>query len=1245
MRYIKNYFIIIILLIAVKQKIYAQQTSTNQDVLNRMVQVEGNKNNYNLANAYRLARKNNWPLILENKVHNKILGTSILKGLDHDGFPIYLSTFGNNSASTISTDKTWQTYGINGSSANMKDKLAIWDGGTVRKTHIELVGRILQKDSAYSIHSADDHATHTTGTLIATGLNPSVKGMANGTGQLIVYDFINDFQEVASEASNLLLSSHSYGTNAGWVKNGATWYFYGNPDSLADYKFGFYGEEAQTWDSILYHAPNYLIVQAAGNYRTQNGPAISGSFQYFSPIDSVTVLTGTRSPGMSSNDSYQTIPTYGNAKNILTIGAVNPIINGYTSPSDVVMTSFSSWGPTDDGRIKPDLVADGINVLSTVATGDNAYAIDNGTSMATPSVTGSLYLLQELYSQKHSGAFMKSASLKALAIHTADEAGTSPGPDYQFGWGLMNTKRAADFIADISKSDTVIEATLNNADTFRYSFTASGADNVKATLAWTDAPASINWAYRLNNPATKLINDLDIVVLHNGITYSPWVLTPTQPSLPAFKGINNLDNVERIDIDTTYQGTVYTVVITHKGILQRGSQSFSLVLSGINGSIACASNPTDNTGLKIDSLSLNNLQLKNTVGCTTYTDNRSYSANIESHQNINLNLKLGNCSNIANANAVVKAYIDYNHNGLFTDPGELVATSNVLNGLAIFDTSFTTPYGLEQGAKLTMRIVANETTDTSTVHACGTYLRGETMDITLLVNSPTNDIETVSIITPSDSACSSNTLVGVQLHNKGTATLTNIPLTLTIKIGSNVYTQNDTCKATINANDLCVYTFPKPVSLNPSSSYAITIKTNLATDQDTTNNTVSKTIQTATLVSTPSGTGEICSGYAYLEVNNPNTTANYYWFDSPINNTPIGNGSYSITNEIPSNNTFYLGTGLNTNLGLNNKNLFSGGGGYSGFNGSSPQYFNYVASNNMILQSARIYTGYPGKITISCADVSGNTVSVLSSVTLDAPATLPNPVSGNYSVNDVSDTGAIYELNLPLSQGTHYIVISTENNATLFGNNNVTGSPYPIGNTNVIALLNNSATTYQTNYFGLYNMNIVSTDCPSVKTPVVATAAPIPVITQSHDTLYSSIQSNNQWFENGNPLFMETNYYTVVADSAIYTVSTTDNFGCMQTSDGYLFDSSSLKKDNLMIYPNPVTGHLLNVNFKLSGQSDVKFTICNLLGQVCYYKDYSNMSGIFNDKLNIGNLVSGIYFLTIQTKSSTIRKELICMPE
>ena len=51
------------------------------------------------------------------------------------------------------------------------------------------------------------------------------------------------------------------------------------------------------------------------------------------------------------------------AKNIIAVGAVNPIPGGYNSPADVVLAEFSSWGPSDDGRIKPDLVADGINVL------------------------------------------------------------------------------------------------------------------------------------------------------------------------------------------------------------------------------------------------------------------------------------------------------------------------------------------------------------------------------------------------------------------------------------------------------------------------------------------------------------------------------------------------------------------------------------------------------------------------------------------------------------------------------------------------------------------------------------------------------------------------------------------------------------------------------------------------------------------------------------------------------------------
>ncbi|WP_421020008.1 S8 family serine peptidase, partial [Klebsiella pneumoniae] len=84
----------------------------------------------------------------------------------------------------------------------------------------------------------------------------------------------------------------------------------------------------------------------------------------------------------------------GIAKNNLTIGAVNGIPGGWNKPGDVVMSSFSSWGPTDDGRIKPDLVADGVSVTSTGGNSTTSYATLSGTSMAAPNTTGSLLLLQ-----------------------------------------------------------------------------------------------------------------------------------------------------------------------------------------------------------------------------------------------------------------------------------------------------------------------------------------------------------------------------------------------------------------------------------------------------------------------------------------------------------------------------------------------------------------------------------------------------------------------------------------------------------------------------------------------------------------------------------------------------------------------------------------------------------------------------------------------------------------------------------
>jgi subtilisin family serine protease len=139
------------------------------------------------------------------------------------------------------------------------------------------------------------------------------------------------------------------------------------------------------------------------------------------------------------------------------VGAVNPLPYGPANSKDISVASFSSWGPTDDGRIKPDIVGDGVDVLSTGNANPASYITLSGTSMSAPNITGSLYLLQEYYSQKNGGAFMRAATLKGLACHTAFDAGNA-GPDYIYGWGLLDMNKAAGAITDNGTLSLIKEA-------------------------------------------------------------------------------------------------------------------------------------------------------------------------------------------------------------------------------------------------------------------------------------------------------------------------------------------------------------------------------------------------------------------------------------------------------------------------------------------------------------------------------------------------------------------------------------------------------------------------------------------------------------------------------------------------------------------------------------------------------------------------------------------------------------------
>jgi subtilisin family serine protease len=503
-----------------------------------------------------------------------------------NGMPAYYTVDNLNAALTVRTYDVWPAgvgngfYNLTGATT-APGELAIWDAGSVRATHVEFGGRVTVVDAVAS----HPHSTHVAGTLVAGGVNVSARGMSYAA-PLRSYEWTNDTAEMAAAAAaGLQVSNHSYGYIAGWLLNGATYYWYGDlaVSSSEDYGFGYYDATTADYDNVAYNAPYYLICVAAGNERDDVGP-VSGSHQHWdNGLGSWVTATDAHPPDGQSG-GFDTISYFSNAKNILCVGACNDIGAGYTQPSDVVLTSFTSWGPTDDGRIKPDIVANGVGLLSCNNTANNAYTTMSGTSMATPNAAGSINLVAQDY-ETVKGTSPWSSTLKALVINGADEAGPADGPDYMNGWGLLNIHRMVDIVHGAPGADLgVLEAVLNpGGDTDTYYFEITSPQDARVTIAWTD-PAGAVGPTAVDNSTPKLVNDLDLRVLHvpTSTTTLPWRLNLALPANNATRGDNTVDNVEQVDIDTAPAG-LYWVTVGHKGALQpAGSQSYSLVYRGMH---------------------------------------------------------------------------------------------------------------------------------------------------------------------------------------------------------------------------------------------------------------------------------------------------------------------------------------------------------------------------------------------------------------------------------------------------------------------------------------------------------------------------------------------------------------------------------------------------------------------------------------------------------------------------------------
>jgi len=514
------------------------------------------KNKEDKEKAIKVAKTKGWPIIEYHKD-----GTfSELQRLRIDGTPVYYSTYNTAAAKSTRADFMHNGGGLGLNVEGQGMTAYVWDGGPTRTTHEDYSGRVSIGDgnTTVTVDGNGDHAQHVTGTIIGLGLSTdgngrNSKGMAP-QANAITHEWNSDYSEATAAAANgMLVSNHSYGSNIA---------------NVPDWAFGAYTTQAQAWDNLLFNAPYYLMVAAAGNDGNNDN---NGS-----------PATGNATP-LGGNSAYDKLSGNKTAKNNMVVAnGQDANIAADGSLIGVNRNSSSTEGPTDDLRIKPDIMGNGTSLYSAGISNNSAYGLKTGTSMASPNVCGSLLLLQQHYSNVN-GSFMRAATLKGLALHTADDT-ESFGPDANTGWGLMNTKVAAETISNNGLQSWVSEEVLSQGETFIITVQSDGINPLLGSISWTDPITGgyTNSTGTANEATAALVNDLDIRITKGGTTNYPWKLTSINTNTNANGTDNTVDPYERVDVSGA-SGT-YTITVTHKGTLVNSEQRFSIILTGLSSS-------------------------------------------------------------------------------------------------------------------------------------------------------------------------------------------------------------------------------------------------------------------------------------------------------------------------------------------------------------------------------------------------------------------------------------------------------------------------------------------------------------------------------------------------------------------------------------------------------------------------------------------------------------------------------------
>lgn len=376
-----------------------------------------------------------------------------------------------------------------------------WDGGAVDTSHGDFDSRVDNLTQT----GVDGHATHTAGTVLGSGAGRgSAAGHAPGA-RMVALSFNGNPTAERREVKHLRYhhhDNHSWGVNSQLVDN------YGTYNQVA---FEF---DIDSRDLLL------LPVKAAGN-------------------------DGQSSEVIIDNFGFDSLSPDSTSKNAMVVGACDD--RGNLAP-------FSSRGPVEDGRIKPDLVAVGVDVVSTVPGG--GYGAAQGTSMSTPGVTGMLALLAELFERGSGGRRMAPDVARGVLIHTAVDA-YNVGPDYRYGWGIASAEAAAALISEdqASGGHNLVRGAVRDGARAELSFDVpANTPELKLTLSWLDA--FFNFSTQ-----RQLLNDIDLVLVDpSGTQHQPWILDPANPANPATRGRNSVDNVEQVLVANPQPGRWQAIV-------------------------------------------------------------------------------------------------------------------------------------------------------------------------------------------------------------------------------------------------------------------------------------------------------------------------------------------------------------------------------------------------------------------------------------------------------------------------------------------------------------------------------------------------------------------------------------------------------------------------------------------------------------------------------------------------------------